>query len=207
MAPSSLTPYTMLMDASHELPEAPSDEELAGRVQAGDAEAFGELVDRYESKLKRYGRKFLSDPADLDDLVQDIFIRAYRNIQGFNTSMRFSPWIYRIAHNLFVNALRSRSRAPFIVIDFDTLLSHPVAAEETDTEATRGEMKRIVDHGLSLIPTHYREILLLYYEEELSYKEIGDVLKVPVGTVGVRLARAKAALRAAYQKNDITYEF
>ncbi len=86
-----------------------TDEMIASRVQAGDSEAFGELVERYQEKLLRYARKFLFDLDEARDPVQDVFIKAYQNIQSFDATRRFSPWIYRIAHNEFVNALKQRS--------------------------------------------------------------------------------------------------
>ncbi len=184
-----------------------TDEELAARAVEGDQEAFGALVERYGAKLKRYGRKFLRDPEDIEDLVQEVFIRAYRNLRGFDTGLRFSPWIYRIAHNTFVNELRRRSRAPFFSIDFDTLLTHPVAEEGAQDHAEKREAKELADAGLGELSPKYREILLLYYEEGLSYKEIADVLTVPVGTVSVRLKRAKESLAAVYARMNITYEF
>src|SRR3954470_6961664 len=98
-----------------------TDEQIALAVQSGRSEKFGELVERYEAKLLRYARKFLLDPEDAQDIVQDIFIKAYENLQSFDATRRFSPWIYRIAHNEFVNALKKReSRKTIFTIDFDT---------------------------------------------------------------------------------------
>src|ERR1043166_6670972 len=102
-----------------------TDEQIALAVQAGTTERFGELIERYEAKLLRYVRKFLLDPEDAQDIVQDTFIKAYENLQSFDASRRFSPWIYRIAHNEFVNALKKKqSRRTMFTIDFDTLFPH-----------------------------------------------------------------------------------
>ena len=97
------------------LDEELSDEQIAQRVKDGDNEAFGLFVERYEKKLTRYGGKFLSRTEDIQDVVQDVFIKAYQNMQSFDASLRFSPWIYRIAHNTFVNELRKNSRRPFFL--------------------------------------------------------------------------------------------
>jgi len=78
----------------------------------GDIEVFGILLDRYEQKLSRYGKKFLSRKEDIEDIVQDVFVSAYQNIQSFDSTQRWSPWIYRIAHNALVNALRKKGRSP-----------------------------------------------------------------------------------------------
>jgi RNA polymerase sigma-70 factor (ECF subfamily) len=184
-----------------------TDEQLAERVQKGDADSFGQLMERYEPKLMRYGRKFLSEHEDITDIVQEVFINTYRNIQSFDVGQRFSPWIYRIAHNGFVNAIRKKSRTPFFAVDFDSFVSHPIAPEESHSEAETNEMKQMVEKGLEGIASKYREIVILYYLEELSYKEIADVLQVPTGTVGIRLRRAKEALKKVYKEMNITYEF
>ncbi len=171
-----------------------TDEEIARRVQAGDSEAFGELVERYVEKLRRYGRRFFSDSEDIDDLIQDSFLKAYANIQSFDTSRRFSPWIYRIAHNEIVNRLRSRITDD-LAIDLDLVFPHLRAVEEADTETTLREMREVLEEHLPAINVKYREALILYFYEELSYKEIAEVLQIPIATVGVRINRGKALLR------------
>ena len=86
------------------------DEKIAQLVQAGDVELFGVLVDRYEKKIKNYGRKFLKNKVDIEDTTQDVFLKAYKNIQGFDTGRKFSPWLYRIAHNELVNRLKKNKK-------------------------------------------------------------------------------------------------
>ncbi len=181
-----------------------TDEELAGRVQHGDHDAVGVLVERYERKLLRYGSKFLSNRQDIEDIVQDVFVNTYKNIQSFDSSQRFSPWIYRIAHNGFVDALKQHARKPLIFFDVDTLFAHPVD-EHAETEREQREMRDMIDRGLDKLPIKYREILILHYLEELKYKEIADVLRIPTGTVGIRLQRAKEALRTVYKKMNLHY--
>lgn len=183
-----------------------SDEELVALVQGGDAEQFGELMSRYEPKLMRYGSRFLGQGDDVRDAVQDAFIRAYQNIQSFDTSQRFSPWIYRIAHNAFVNELRRRNRSPLQLPDLDLLLGHTADVESPQSESERASLARMVEIGLEGISAKYREVLVLYFMEGLSYKEIADILRVPVGTVGVRLIRAKKALKALYKDRNIIYD-
>lgn len=183
------------------MPQQGTDEQLAARVQAGEKDAFGEIVDRYEEKLLRYGRKFLSRQEDIEDIVQDAFVSAYQNMQSFDTAQRLSPWLYRIAHNAFVNALRRTSRAP-IAVDWDALVSHPAYDDPAEGERDQRDMRALLDRGLERLAPKYREVLALYYFEELSYKDIAEVLRVPQGTVGIRLMRAKEALRAALEKDE-----
>jgi len=172
-----------------------TDEAIALRVQAGDGEVFGELIERYQAKLSRYARKFLLDPDDAADIVQDIFIKSYQNIQSFDVSRRFSPWIYRIAHNEFVNALKKRqSRGSVFTIDFDTLFPHLTAPDTADSAAIERDTRASLDRYLDKVSPKYREPLVLYYLEEMDYKEISEILQIPVSTVCLRLARGRASL-------------
>jgi RNA polymerase sigma-70 factor (ECF subfamily) len=179
-----------------------TDEELALRVQGGHTDSFAVLVERYEAKLMRYARKFLRDPDDAKDIVQEVFIKAYENIQSFDATRRFSPWIYRIAHNEFVNAIKKRARGPVLGIDLDVIFPHLVAGETADDIALERDTRQILESCLDELDPKYREPLVLYYFEGLSYKDMADVLHIPMSTVGVRLARGKSMLqKVAAQKN------
>lgn len=172
-----------------------TDEQLALLVQQGDKEKFGLLMDRYKGKLSRYGRRFLSNPDNIEDVVQEVFIKTYENIQSFNTGQRFSPWIYRIAHNTYVNALKKMSRGPLYFFDFDLLVPHLTYEDPNVKRREQTEILELLDKSLSKLNSNYREIITLYYQEDLSYQEIAEVLRIPLGTVGIRLKRAKEALR------------
>ena len=180
-----------------------TDEMIATRVQAGDSDAFAMLVERYEDKLMRYARKFLRDPDDAKDIVQDVFIKSYENIQSFDVTRRFSPWIYRIAHNEFVNAIKKRARGPVLGIDFDVVFPHLTAVESADDAALERDMKNILEQCLDELDPKYREPLVLYYFEELSYKDMADILRIPMSTVGVRLTRGKSQLQKLAARKNI----
>lgn len=177
-----------------------SDEELAALVQGNNQEAFGVLMDRYQGKLLRYGRRFLAQSASVDDAVQDVFIKVYENIRSFDSTRKFSSWIFRIAHNEFISTLRANSRSP-LAIDMDTLVSHPSYEIDPALEEERIEMQQAIERGLEVLPEAQREVVILYYLEELSYQEISDILRIPLGTVGVRLRRARAALKKNFEKH------
>jgi len=188
----------------HYQESAPTDEEIAALVQRGDHEQFGVLIERYTAKLLRYGNRFLSDRDDIADIVQDVFVRTYQSIQSFDTSLRFSPWIYRIAHNTFVNALRAKGRTTLLSFDLDTLVA-PLDLRESSAQEEDGElMRKAIDEGLSKINPKYKEVLILYYFEELSYTDIADVLHVPISTVGIRLLRAKKELKKHIDPSVLT---
>ncbi len=175
----------------------PSDESIAVRVQKGEQAAFGIFIERYEAKMVRYARKFLFHGDDVADLVQEIFIKAYVNIKSFDPGRRFSPWLYRLAHNVFVNALRARARdrANFSLFDVDVLFPHPIAKETSDDAAMRNEVKAALDASLGSIDAKYREPLVLYYFEDLDYRSIAEILRIPRGTVAIRIRRGKALLK------------
>lgn len=176
-----------------------TDEELAALVQGNNDTAYGVLIERYQSRLLRYGRKFLSDEDHIEDIAQDVFIKTYQNIRGFDVGRRFSPWIYRIAHNAFVNALRKKHQEPVVAVDFDTFTDHPVHHYDPAEEEDRKVMQSTVNAGLKALSPLYKEIIVLYYIEELSYLEISDILHIPLGTVSVRLRRGREALKKAIQ--------
>ena len=180
--------------------EVLTDEEIAVAVQGGDSEAFGLLVGRYEQRILRYGRKFLIGGEDLKDILQDIFIKAYANIRGFDAGRRFSPWMYRIAHNEFINAGKKRWKERIFSFDLDTILPHPAARERADADANRHDIRRMLDVCLAEVDAKYREVLVLYYFEDMDYREIADILRLPVSTVGVRLQRGRIMLKKIFEE-------
>ena len=178
-----------------------SDEDIARRVQQGDINAFSLLVQRYEAKITRYGRKFLAHPDDIKDIVQEIFTKTFVNIRSFDAKRKFSPWIYRIAHNEFVNALKKKKTDKLALVDFDVFFPHPAAKEAADSDVDRADLRRMLDECMEKLPMKYREPLILYYFEEMGYREIADVMHLPVSTVGVRLQRGKALLKKIVENN------
>jgi RNA polymerase sigma-70 factor, ECF subfamily len=181
-----------------------SDEEIAIEVQKGDIQSFGLLLDRYEKKMLRYARKFFSDKEDVKDIVQEVFIKVYANIRDFNGGRKFSPWIYRVAHNEFVNAFKKKKRMPVSFFDMDVIFPQLAAPETADGEANSRDLKQMLDRCLKELDLKYREPLTLYYFEQMDYKEIAEILKVPVSTVGVRLQRGRAILRKIINQLDKT---
>lgn len=176
------------------------DEEVVSIVQSGNIEVFSFLVERYEKKMLHYARKFLFDYDNAEDIVQEVFLKAYINIKSFDTSRRFSPWLYRIAHNEFINVIRKKHKEPLSFFDPDILFPHAISKENADKKINEKELHQLLGKSLKKIEVKYREPLVLYYLEELTYKEISDVLHIPVSTVGIRIKRAKEKMKKILEK-------
>lgn len=184
----------------------PSDEELV-RLTLEHKEYFGELMDRYERKLQRYvARLGVRDPEDQLDVLQEVFLKAYRNLNGFDTSLQFSSWIYRIAHNEAVSWYRKKQVRPegHLVGDGDEILSFLTSAEEAaDVTFDKSVNATVVTEALMEIDSKYREVIILRFFEHKEYEEISDILQIPVGSVGTLLHRGKKQLSAALNKDAV----
>ncbi len=178
-------------------PAIESDESLVARVRAGESEPYGELIQRYEPKLGRYIRKFVPNQAAQEDVLQDVFIKAYRNLNGFDLDRRFSPWLYRIAHNEALNHIKKFKREPLIIDEHEW----EVADERLDLtrEMDHAFTRESVAEALSQLKPKYREPLVLFYFEERTYEEIAEILRLPRNTVGTLISRAKNQLKDILQ--------
>lgn len=177
------------------------DEEIIFRIQSGDTELFSVIVERYEAKMLRYANKFLFNYDSAEDLVQEVFLKAYINIKSFDTSKKFSPWLYRIAHNEFINAIKRKHKEPLPIFNPDILFPYAVSKDHADKEIKEKEFRHELNKSLKKLEPKYREPLVLYYFEDLSYKEISEILHIPVSTVGIRISRAKQNMKKIIGKN------
>jgi len=171
-----------------------TDEELVRLVLKNKTEAFDVLARRYEKKLLRYGKRFLYNYENIEDVVQNVLIKAYVNIKSFDPSRKFSPWIYRIAHNEFINIIKKEKREPLLFLEADVIFSFAGKGDFLkDIEIS--EEKEEVEKYLHKLKGKYREPIVLYYFEEKDYQEISDILKIPVSTVGTRLKRGRNEIK------------
>lgn len=177
------------------------DEEIVILVQNGNKDAYGEILNRFEPKIKRYAYRFFRDKEEVTDMVQDVFIKAYVNLQSFDATQKFNPWIYRIAHNEFVNRIAWKSIRKFVPIDSDELIPLAISApEDVMRDALKEDDKRIMEQYLSQLDDKYKTPIILFYYDDLSYEEISDILQIPPNTVGVRIKRAKDKLKEIISK-------
>lgn len=175
-----------------------SDEELIDIV-IKDKNAYEEIIDRYEKKIFRYVFYLIGNKQDAQDVSQEAFIKIYINLLGFNKKLKFSSWIFRIAHNEAINFLKKKK----INLNFNEEIYQMKDEKEIDDEWFKKELVNKVKICLQQLPILYREIIDLYYFEEMSYEQIADVLKIPSGTVAIRLSRAKKILKDLCQKKEI----
>ncbi len=178
------------------------DEEIVRLIQSGRTGLFDILMERYEKKIVRYARKFLADNEEIMDVIQDIFLKVYENIQSFDTKKKFSTWLYRIAHNELVNVLKKKKKnlVSLSLFDPDIFFPHNLRDCSLDKSINHQDMRRMIDTCLNCLEPKYREPIVLYYFEDLSYQEIADIIQIPIATVGIRIKRAKEKMKPIYQE-------
>lgn len=191
------------------MPVKATDEELMKRFQEGDRGAFDEIVSRYRNPLFSFIYRLLSDPAFTEDILQETFIRVWSNKDSYREVAKFSTWIYTIAGNLAKSELRRQKIRRWFTIgsptngnpDDDRPLD--VIDEDADPhhDLERKQIKANVDREIQRLPAVFREVIELRDVQELSYEEIGEILKIPLGTVKSRVNRAR--LRLQEQLRDL----
>jgi RNA polymerase sigma-70 factor, ECF subfamily len=161
-------------------------------------DAFGELIGRYEKKLYRYIRRITNaSHEECEDILQEVFLKAYRYLNNFDPTLSFSSWVYRIAHNETISHFRKRKVRPQTIKEEDgeLYLKNLEADMDIEVEIDRATLAESVRKILAKLGAKYEDVLILKYLEEKSYEEISDILKIPVKTVGTRLNRAKKKMK------------
>jgi RNA polymerase sigma-70 factor (ECF subfamily) len=178
----------------------PTDQALVERVQAGDKRAFDLLVLKYQHKVQKLVSRFVSNPAEAEDVAQEAFLKAYRALPSFRGDSAFYTWLYRIAINTAKNAIVASRRRP---IDFDLDLQDPeqydrhgrLKDEDTpERMLLTDEIRSTVARAIEGLPEDLRTAIILRELEGLSYEEIATAMECPVGTVRSRIFRAREAI-------------
>lgn len=180
-----------------------TDRILVERVQAGDKQAFGLLVTKYQRKLARLVSRMVRDPAEVEDIVQDSFIRAYRALPGFRNDSAFYTWLYRIGVNTAKNWLVANNRRMPTVSDITGDESEGIDDggllrddETPDRVMMSKQIAATVNTAMAALPEDLRTAIALREIEGLSYEEIAQVMDCPIGTVRSRIFRARDAIAA-----------
>ena len=160
------------------------------------------LMKRYEQALLRYIFRISSfSTEEAEDVLQDVFIKVYRNLNSYDTGLKFSSWIYRVTHNEVISRYRKeKSRGTAVNWEINEDILNSLAADldisrDLDLDFLSQEVKVILNE----LDNKYREVLVLKFLEEKDYKEISDILKKPIGTVGTLVNRAKKQFKNIWQ--------
>jgi len=177
------------------------DQQLVERVQNGDKQAFDLLVTKYQRKLIRLLSQFVRDPAEVEDVAQEAFIKAYRALPAFRGDSAFYTWLYRIGVNTAKNYLVSQGRKASTLQGIDTEDAENFedggVLREMDTPESELMSKQIaqtVNQTLEQLPEELRTAIVLREIEGLSYDEIAKIMECPIGTVRSRIFRAREAI-------------
>ncbi len=178
-----------------------SDEDLIEQFQAGTVEAFNILVDRYSERLMHYLYGFLSDRKLCEDLLQETFLRLYRNRHSYQRIAKFSTWLHTIAGNLARSEHRQRQRHRMYSIQLvnrhneEYQLAIPDESFSPDRHTESMLQDKYIQKALDAIPPYFREVVVLRDIQQLSYDEIAEITGLPMGTVKSRINRGRTKLQ------------
>lgn len=200
------------MERNSDLAELP-DHELMERLKTTPPEelmrGFEILVGRYKNAIVSFLFRFTGDFRTSEDLAQETFLRVFRKIHDYNSTAKFSTWLYTIASNLAKDEFKRRARHPAKSLDWkgggDTTRDMPQAKADTtasvpDVRLEHDELRQNVNRALELLEERDREVLVLKDVQGLSYEEIAQVLDLPMGTVKSRISRARLAFKDVWKK-------
>ena len=171
------------------------EQRLIRRAQQGDVDAFGALVEKHQQFVYNLALRALNQPQEAEDIAQETFVRAWTGLTGFRGGSQLRTWLYRIVTNLCYNRL-PRLHRELVAIGDDDMLNLPDEAWGDPAEAYASQAQRVLLHQqIDALPESYRMLVLLRFQQELSYEEIAGVLNLPLGTVKTGLFRARARLR------------
>ncbi|MDQ3642157.1 MAG: sigma-70 family RNA polymerase sigma factor [Actinomycetota bacterium] len=168
------------------------DPEVVRRAQGGDASAFADLVRHYEPRLRALAYRLLEDRDLTDDVLQEAYVRAFKALRRFRGDSSLGTWLYRITYNACIDELRRGRKVLPLFSDIESGTVDRRTGPE-DTAVARGDLAA----ALASLPSDLRAVVVLVDADGLDYREAAKVLGVPPGTVGSRLNRARAVLRAA----------
>lgn len=173
-------------------------EKIIARARRGDADAFEQLVVAYRDQVFRLALRMCGSEADADEVAQEAFLSAWKALPNFRGESQFSTWLYQLTTHAAIDLMRREKRQ--IAADI-TEVSAADPAPSPQQQAEQSEQREIVRDAILQLAPEQREVVVLRFMEELSYEEIGAVLKLPSGTVKSRLNRAKAQLKEILSKS------
>lgn len=179
----------------------PLDTRLAKLARKGDQRAFAEIVSNYKDKLFHLAFRMTGNRQEAEDVVQDTFLRVFKNLDRYDENQKFSTWIYRIATNLCIDRLRKRRQVFSLDAEssdhegLDGYAMLPSDDRTPESELLLSETQRLLHQAMDTLPVKYKSVMVLRYIQDLSLQEISDVLDLPVTTVKTRVHRGREFLR------------
>lgn len=176
-------------------------------------DSYALIIDRYEEPILRYiGRMTSASHEEIEEMAQVVFIKAYRSLNGFDIRLKFSSWLYRIAHNICVDYLRKNSKRNHMSLDAEdeysqALIEKIASSENLSLHLSQDVQKQWVRDIIRMLPEKYKTVILLFFVEDKSYEEISDILQIPVSTVWTLLNRAKKHFLALTQEPQFSHLF
>jgi len=174
-----------------------------------NADDFIFLIQRYEKRLFVYIKRLakISD-GDAEDILQEVFIKTYENLNDYDIGLKFSSWIYRITHNHTISFYRKNKRASqTLSLEDNAILFEKIKSEFNLKDKIHNKIqKEEISHLLLKLDKKYREALILKYLEDKNYREISNILRKPMGTIATLLNRAKEKFREILKNNHFKYE-
>jgi RNA polymerase sigma-70 factor (ECF subfamily) len=184
------------------------DDQFIIDAKKGDQRAYKKIMDKYEKPLFFHVYKMIKDQNQVEDIVQEAFMKAFKNLESYDTSYAFSTWLYRITTNHTIDYLRKKKLKT-------TSIHNPIKTRDgemeieiegdsrTDRKVIRKERKEIINNAIKNLPDKYRIVIEMRHLQELSYQEISDELDLPLGTVKAHIFRAREMLyKALIDKKD-----
>lgn len=179
-----------------------TDEMLFSQVQREDMHAFDMIVSRYKTRLYNCVYRMVNNAENAEDLVQETFLRVYKNRHNYQATSNFSTWIYTIALNLARSELRKRKRRQFFSLNSSTHedsntegFDLPDTSSGPSEHLEQSELGRAIQKAIDQLPVKYRTVIVLRDVQELSYEQISEILECPTGTVKSRVNRARLRLQ------------
>ena len=173
-----------------------TDTTLVERVRGGDRSAFGEIVKRYQARVYRLAVRFTGNPQEAQEVLQETFLAAFRNLASFRAESAFSSWLYRVTVNCSLMHLRKgRAGPPRVALDDLPPSVVPVGGDWPDAATDRREIAEVLSAAVEELPELIRAVFILRDVEDLSTEQVAEILEVTVATVKTRLHRARLFLR------------
>jgi RNA polymerase sigma-70 factor, ECF subfamily len=181
-----------------------SDVELV-ELSKANPDFFQFIISRYQESLFRYAKRIGNfSQEDVEDILQEVFVKIYRNLNDYDTSLKFSSWIYRITHNQTVDYIRKNAKkSGDVSIEYNDLINFLKSSVSPERDIVSQDcidhVRRVIDE----LPLKYREVLILRFMEDKDYEEIVDILKKPKGTIATLINRGRKMLIDELKKNGI----